>query len=120
MKRQVSEHFNPGRVIEIPKPKLHVLANSPIREHTVDHGEGRFSIVKTQDVEPMLRAIHELPDLAKRRQYAQGRRLLGSVPNVIALQWARESGLRLYSTEWMQYARKKLQSGEFAKLRVQY
>ena len=86
------------------------LANSPIREREVDDFADKVThIVKTQNVQPIIDTIKAIPDLAYRKRSTQtASRLLGSIPTVIALNWAKESGTRLYSREFFAYARKQL------------
>lgn len=113
-----------SKLAQLPKKNLAVLENSPVLERFGPDSAsdpGRVTIIKTQNVDAILRTIHELPEHMSRRKVAKsGQRLIGTVPNVIALKWAQESGLRLYSKEWMAYARKKLDDPEWAKLKVSY
>lgn len=82
---------------------------------------GVLRIERKQDVEHILKAIHAMPDLMTRRQVAgSGMKYVGSVPNLIAVKWATESGTRLYSKEWLEYARKQMDKPEWSKLKVSY
>lgn len=74
--------------------------------------DGKLHIVKTQDVEEAIRAIR-----AVERPKGKNMHYLGSIPNVIALEWAKESGTRLYTKEWLEYAKKKLMSPNYKYLR---
>ena len=97
------------------------LANSPIREREVDDFSDKVTnIIKTQDIEPIMKTIHAIPDLAYRKRSTQtASRLLGSIPTVIALKWAKKSGTRLYSREFFAYARKQLLTNpDYISLRV--
>ena len=92
-------------------PHQHALPG--IREQMVTE-DGVVRFVKKQDVEPMfsaIRAVKEAPNADK------GRRYVGSVPMLVAQQWAKECGAAIGTKEWGAYARKKLKDGEFAKLR---
>ena len=43
-------------------------------------------------------------------------RLLGSVPNVLALEWSQKIGHPISSPEWLEYAKKQLMSSDFRSL----
>ncbi len=83
-----------------------------IREHIVDGDKsaGEFHIVKTQDCEDILKVIKEMPDHNMKQiiNTQKGHRYLGSVPNLIAVEWAKEWGVRLYSKEWNEKAARRL------------
>ncbi len=99
-----------------------IAQNSPIREREVDDfSEGVTHIIKTQDIEPIMKTIHAIPDMARRTANTQvASRLLGSIPTIIALKWAKESGTTIYSREFFAYSRKKLLTDpDFKHLRVQ-
>lgn len=82
---------------------------------------GVLRVRRTQDVEQILKAIHEIPDHMSRRSAASsGMKYVGSIPNLIAVHWATESGTRLYSKEWLAYARNKMDDPTWAKLKVSY
>lgn len=78
------------------------------------------SLVKQQDCEPIIKAIHEVPDMVRRVVNTQSsNRYIGSVPNLIAVEWAKEWGVRLYSHEWKQKAAYRLKNDpNWSKLRV--
>jgi len=96
------------------------LPNGAIREVIVDETDGSgFHIVKTQNVEGIMQAIHEIPGMTKSRRDTQtAMKLKGTIPIIIGLQWAKESGTTIYSKPWYEYCRKKLDSNEFNKFRV--
>ena len=76
--------------------------------------DGTLIVNRSQDVQSIL-------DFCKERQIdgynrRSDLRLAGSIPLVLAEQWSRECGARLGSKEFMEYAKKKLMSGEFGKL----
>lgn len=91
-----SSHFNHGAV------KYEYTSDGPV-----------LRVVKEQDVEEIMRATKAIEKPKSKNMH-----YLGSVPNVIALQWALESGTRIYSKEWLEYAKKKLLSPEFKYLRA--
>jgi hypothetical protein len=84
-------------------------------------GEG-FSWVKTQNVESVVddvKRYSEASTLAQRGTSA--RRMIGSVPNLIGLEWSKEWGVPLYSKEWMEKARSRiLHDPNWKKLRVEH
>jgi len=96
------------------------LPNGAVREVIVDETDGSaFHIVKSQNVDGITQAIHELPGMVKKRKDTQeAMRLKGTIPLVIALKWAKESGTVIYSREFFAYARKQLDSNEFSKFAV--
>ena len=74
-----------------------------------DASKGEFHILKTQDCEPMFEAIKALGDNAIRKINTQhGRKYLGSVPNLLAINWAKEWGVRPFSKEWTEKAKHRL------------
>ena len=99
-----------------------IAENSPIRERMVDDFSDKVTrIIKTQDVEPIIKTVHAIPGMARRTANTQtASRLLGSIPTIIALNWAKESGTTIYSREFNTYARKKLLTDpDFKHFRVQ-
>jgi len=105
-----------------PKSEKVRLANSPVRERDIDDfSEGVTHLIKTQDVEPIMKTVHEIPSMARRPANTQiASRLLGSIPVLIAVNWAKESGTTIYSREFFAYARKKLLTDpDFKAFRVQ-
>lgn len=82
---------------------------------------GGLKIVKTQDVEPILKTVHFLPDAMSKRKYLKSNnRYMGSIPSVIGLQWAEEAGVRYLSREWKEVAVRKLKTPEFSKLKLRF
>ena len=78
------------------------------REFIVDDAEG-FHIVKQQDCGKILTAIREGRDYEHVRTNTQNsQKYLGSVPNIVALSWAKEWGVALYSRAWTEKARQRL------------
>ena len=79
------------------------MAGTAVREWSVDENDlkSTFHLVKTQDCEPIMKAISAIPAEQRAKFNTQrGHKYLGSVPNVVALSWAKEWGVRLYSKEW--------------------
>lgn len=77
--------------------------------------DGQLIIQKTQDVEAILDA-----NKAEAETHRSGGnwRKAGSIPLVVAEEWAKECGAAVGSKEWLAYCKRKLMDGDFAKLRV--
>lgn len=61
-----------------------------------------FHIVKTQDCEGIIKAIKELPDHNPYTGNTQdAHKYVGTVPNLCAVNWAKEWGVPPYSKEWL-------------------
>ncbi len=97
-----------------------IAQNSPIREREVDDFSDKVThLIKTQDMEPIMKSIHAIGDLATPRKGTQAAsKLIGTIPLVMGLKWAKESGTIIYSREFFAYARKRLDSNEFRGFRV--
>ncbi len=105
-----------------PRSEAVRLANSPVHEREVDDFSDKVTrIIKTQDVGPIIQTVRDIPSMARRRANTQvASRLLGSIPTLIAVQWAKDSGTTIYSREFNDYARKKLLTDpDFKHFRVQ-
>ena len=84
-----------------------------IREHFVDENDAKntFHLVKTQDCEAILNTMKELPDHMRYTGNSQHtHRYVGTVPIIIAVQWAREWGVKLYSREWQEKTSSRLKT----------
>lgn len=93
-----------------------------IRERFVDGSDGKLHLVKTQDCEAILRTIKEMPDhVVQKKMRNASNRLVGSVPNILAVAWAKEWGVKLYSREWIEMSMKRLKNDpNWSALRVKY
>jgi hypothetical protein len=77
--------------------------------------DGLLVIQSTQDVQAIVEENHRIAmDGAKWVGDARWRKV-GSIPEVFADQWARECGAGPGTPEFMEYAKKKLLSGEYSK-----
>lgn len=96
---------------------------SNVRERIIDTKDdrGTFHIYKQQDCEKMMDAIRDLPSyLREQRKTQEGVKYLGSVPNLLAVAWAKEWGVRLYGREWLQLTKRRLKHDpNWNRLRVQ-
>jgi len=83
-------------------------------KHIVE--DGNIHIVRTQDVEPILKENHEMRETPN--SLGQSMRLAGRVPAVVAQQWAKECGASIGTPEFGAYVKTKLMDGDFAKFRI--
>lgn len=94
---------------------IHTAAN----ERIVSYGDGTFALAKTQDVEPVIKAVQSMSNTFTRTQRKKSEmHYVGSIPVLVGVQWAKEWGVRLYSKEFMRLAAKRLKTDpNWAKLR---
>ena len=71
--------------------------------------------VHTQDAEPVFAEVEALREMERGREPM---RIAARVPTVLAQEWAREAGVRMYSKEFNEVLKRKLMDGEFSRLRV--
>jgi hypothetical protein len=83
-----------------------------------DKLDNRFAFKKTQDVTAILEAAKDARDTLRKDTGPAGGRFLGTVPVLIAQQWAKECGFPIGTKGWSNYAKTKLADGEWAKLRI--
>ena len=74
---------------------------------------GNAVLESIQDVEDIFEANKRKAELLDRKKDWW---FIGTIPNQIALQWAQESGTKLYSKEWTEFAKRKLQLSENQKM----
>ena len=77
--------------------------------------DGKVVIATTQDVQAIVDHNHAIAMDAPKWVGDARWRHVGSIPQVVADQWARECGAGPGTQEFMAYAKKKLQSGEYSK-----
>ena len=73
---------------------------------------------KSQETAGILESAKGARDIIRKDSGPVGSRYLGTVPLLIAQQWAKECGAAVGSKEWSKYAVKKLKDPDWAKLRV--
>lgn len=97
-----------------------VMANSPqpYTEKMIYGDEGKIHFVKTQQVDHIIDAAKDASEAYRKDGGPAGGRFLGTVPILIAQQWATECGAAIGTKEWAKYAKEKLRDGTWAKLRV--
>ena len=77
-----------------------------------------FHFVKRQNVQTIIEAAKDAAETLRPNTGPVGSKYLGTVPVLIAQQWAKECGAAVGSREWAKYAKTKLQDGTWARLRV--
>jgi len=92
-------------------------SSDPIRERVVDI-DGGFNIVQEQNCDSTIEAVHGAADFMRKRPKNLGARYLGSVPLVVAQQWAKECGCAIGTKEYLVYAQRQIMDGAFAKFRA--
>ena len=87
------------------------LTNTKQYLHVDQDGEAVLESI--QDVESIFKANAE-----KAKDFDRKKDIwfIGTIPNQICLQWAQESGTRLYSKEWVEFVKKKVQLPENLKM----
>lgn len=87
-----------------------------VEKYLYDQHEQVHRVVRTADVQGELDAIAGLREhIVPNTGPAQGK-YLGTVPNIIAVQWAKECGAAIGTKEWGKYAKTKLADGTWKKL----
>lgn len=95
------------------------LPVQPIVERLFLDSDGKsFHFVKRQNVQDILAAAKDAAETLRPNTGPAGGKYLGTVPVLIAQQWAKECGAAVGSREWAQYAKTKLKDGTWARLRV--
>jgi hypothetical protein len=83
-----------------------------------DRSGQQFAFKKSQDVSGILDAAHAAREGLRKDTGPIGGRYIGTVPVLIAQQWAKECGFPIGTKGWSNYAKSKLADGEWAKLRI--
>lgn len=79
-----------------------------VRETLFEDHEGLI-VLRSQECDKILQAVKEAKDYEVRTVNTQrSQRYLGSVPNVVAVSWAQEWGVKLFSAEWSEKASRRL------------
>lgn len=95
------------------------LPSSPIVEKLYLDPNGRdVHFIKKQDVQGILDAAKDAAETLRPNTGPVGSKYLGTVPVLIAQQWAKECGASVGSREWAIYAKGKLRDGTWSRLRV--
>jgi len=95
------------------------LPVQPIVERLFLDSAGKsFHFVKRQNVQAVLDAAKDAAETLRPNTGPAGGKYLGTVPVLIAQQWAKECGASVGSREWAIYAKGKLRDGTWSRLRV--
>ena len=74
--------------------------------------DGTCVLESLQDASDIIEHTKRRADLLNRKKDLW---YIGSIPNQLCLQWAQESGTRIYSKEWMQVVKRNIQLSEYRK-----
>lgn len=85
----------------------------PTEEVTVDH-DGTVRVSKTVQVDAIFDAVKLFAEIQAERPN-KNRRYLGSIDQLTAAKWAKESKTKIGTREFALYAKRKLASGDFSK-----
>lgn len=92
---------------------------APVRERLVFDRQGeQFHFERTQEVDDIFEAVHAARDMFRKDTGPGHGRFLGSVPLLVAQIWANECSAPVGTKEWLQYAKRKLKSSDWQKLKV--
>ena len=81
--------------------------------HSFDANTGKNVIESVQDVEPFFERSKLLAEgLNKKEEWWY----IGSIPDILIMQWAKECGAKPYSKEWQKYAVKQMNDRDYRKL----
>lgn len=75
--------------------------------------DGTAVLESIQDVEDIFEFNKRRADLLDKKKEMW---FIGTIPNSVCLQWAQESGTKIYSKEWMQVAKRNVQLPENRKM----
>lgn len=95
------------------------LPVQPFTERIFLDSDGKsVHFVKRQNVQDVLDAAKDAAESLRPNTGPVGSKYLGTVPVLVAQQWAKECGAAVGSREWAKYAKTKLKDGTWARLRV--
>ena len=89
-----------------------------IANEQYDFVDGKLVIRKSQDIQSLIDQNAYEREAAPSMFGEMAVRKIGSIPLVVAEQWARECGAAVGTKEFAQYAKRKLMDGDFAKFRI--
>lgn len=79
-----------------------------------------FSFVKTIDAEPIIDVVKHIGEVERPRKNDNGMLHLASVDIYTATNWSKECGHAIGTKPFVEYAKKKLMSGEYSKFKTQH
>lgn len=85
---------------------------------TYDFVDGKLVIKKSQDIQSLIDQNAFERENAPSMFGEMAMRKIGSIPLIIAEQWAKECGAGVGTKEFAAYAKRKLMDGDFAKFRI--
>lgn len=88
-----------------------------IKEKMIEQ-DGKLHIVKEQRVKEMLDSIQKIRDYVPNSHGDHRGRWVGSVPLVLAEEWARESGTQIGTQEFAAYLKRKLSDPDYKNLLI--
>lgn len=77
------------------------------------NGTGNAVIESIQDVEPSIKFNQMMAGHFNKKDE---RWFVGNIPNHLCVKWAAECGAKVFTKEWVAYAKTKLQDRDFSKL----
>jgi len=80
--------------------------------------DNKVRIVRSQDVGGILKEIHELKENVPKTYGDAKVRWAGSIPLVIAEEWARECNAQIGTKEYAAYVKRKLSDPDYKKILV--
>jgi len=74
--------------------------------------DGRIHIERTVDAEPIINAMKDYADIIgfKRNDKLAGAKMIGAIDPITAANWAKETGLKIGTKEYAQFAKKRIQN----------
>ncbi len=88
------------------------------QEH-VHADENGVHVERSMDITPIIEGVKSMQDIDHRSPIA-GARYIGSIDPITASNWAKECGAAIGTKAFAAFAKKKLQSGEFAKFAINH
>jgi hypothetical protein len=100
--------------------ELDRFKNEKRREKMTVDADGTVRIVKTIDAEPIMEAVKAYGDfIDKHTQKNRAQRIVGAIDPVTAYNWMKETGLKIGTKEFAQFAMKRIKhDSEYRKFRV--
>jgi hypothetical protein len=77
------------------------------------HEDGKLYDESSVEVDGIFEGAAALKEVSDHNPNAS-KRYLGSIDMITARIWSKECGAKMFSKEWMAYARKMIQSGDYA------
>lgn len=91
------------------------------KETTILDASGRVIIKRSVDAEPIMNAMKDYADIIgpRRNDRVAGAKLVGGVDPITATNWAKETGLKIGTKEYAQFAAKRIKEDiDYRRFRV--